>query len=482
MINLRPVIYIDGILLLILSATMAVPAVTEAVQGRPGWQAFAAAAMATAFVGAAMALATQDSARSSLNTRQSFILTASAWIFLAGFSALPFLLSPLGLSVTDALFEATSGITTTGATILTGLDHLGKGLLLWRALLNWLGGLAAATMAVSLLPALRIGGMHLFRMESSDQTGEARTRVLSVVASVAVVYVVLTGLIAIAFRLAGLKGFAAVSHAMSVLSTGGFSTFDQGLGGQSIGVLWVAIVGMILGGATFTLFIAPWKHRRWAFLHDSQTNWYLTFLGFFSLLLWLWQWAVGDMEAMETLTHATFTVVSLATGTGLVSTDYQAWGGFAQVVCFVLLFIGGCTGSASGGVKILRWELLFKLSDVHLKRLLHPNAIFVIDVNRRPIPEQVLASALGFTVMYFLTFAVFALALAVAGQDLMTAFSGSASALGNGAHGLGPVIGPGGSFQSLPDSAKWILSAEMILGRLELFAVFVLLSRSFWRE
>jgi trk system potassium uptake protein TrkH len=239
---------------------------------------------------------------------------------------------------------------------------------------------------------------------------------------------------------------------------------------------------MLVGGSGFTLWIGPWKHYRPRVLDDAQTHWYLVFIGGFAGLLALWQWTVNDMTPGVAIRHAVFSVTSVVTTTGFVSTNYSAWGSFAVVVFFVLSFIGGCTGSAAGGVKIFRWELLFALAGIHLKRLLHPHGVFVIHYNDRTINPKLLDSVLGFVVMYFFTFALFALALTVVGVDFVTALSGSASALANVGPGIGEVIGPGGSYRPLPDLAKAILAFEMMLGRLELFTVAVLFSRSYWRE
>ncbi len=482
MIDVKPVVFVNGILLLILAVSMGIPALVDAAAGDPDWKVFAAAALVTGFIAAGMVLGTWPDARLPFTTRQAFLLTTSTWVLLTVFAALPFAFSGLGLSVADAVFEASSGITSTGATAITGLDDAPRGILIWRALLNWMGGLGIIVMAVAILPILRIGGMQLFKMESSDKTDKVKPRTAQVVLSIGSVYLLFTVLAGIALWATGMGVFDAVCHAFAALGTGGASTSDASMANWGTATQWVTIVAMTLGGTSFTLYISPWKRGRRRFLRDSQMRWYLGFLGFFSALLAFWQWAVNDMGAGEALTHATFNVVSVVTTTGFVTDDYDSWGGFSQTVFFILLFIGGCTGSTSGGVKIFRWEVLFKLAGVHIKRLLHPHGIFVIDFNDRRIPKPVVDSVLGFTIVYFLTFAVFALALAAVGMDLISAVTGSAQAISNVGPGLGPIIGPVGNFKTVPDPAKWIMSLEMIIGRLELFSVLVLLSRSFWRE
>ena len=482
MIDFKPVVFVNGILLIILAAAMGLPAMADAVSGDSDWRVFAVSALVTAFIGAGMALGGRPAEHQPLTTRQAFLLTASVWYVLSAFAALPFAFSAYGLSPADAFFEATSGFTTTGSTVLTGLDSAPKGILLWRALLNWLGGVGIIVMAVAILPILRIGGMQLFKMESSDKSDKVKPRVTQVAGSILLVYLTFTAAVCLGLWLSGMTPFDAMCHAFAALGTGGFSTSDQSLGKWGPATQWIAIAGMLMGAMPFTLFVSPWKHNHWPFLKDSQIRWFLNFVAFFALVLAFWQWAFNDMEPGEALTHATFNVVSVVTTTGFASTDYNAWGGFAQCVFFILIFIGGCTGSTAGGVKVFRWEVLFKLAGVHLKRLLHPHGIFVVDFNRRPIAQSILDSVLGFMAMFFLTFAIFSLMLTVAGMDLISAITGSAQALSNVGPGLGPVIGPAGNYQTVPDLAKWIMAFEMVMGRLELFTVVVLFTRSFWRE
>jgi trk system potassium uptake protein TrkH len=480
-IDFKPVIFVNGILLLILAVAMGVPALMDAASGDPDWQVFALSGAVSGFIGLGLALGAHPGEHRALSTRQAFLLTASAWVLLSGFAALPFIFSGLDLSVADGVFEATSGVTTTGSTVISGLDHAPRGILLWRALLNWLGGLGFSVMAVAIMPMLRIGGMQLFKMETSDKSDRVKARVSQVVTSIGVVYLTFTALAAIALWLSGMTVFEAACHALAALGTGGFSTSDQSLAHWGAATQWVMVIAMLAGASPFALFVTPWKGKRWPFLHDSQVRWFVNFIGFFALVLAFWQWAFNDMDAGDALTHATFNVVSIVTTTGFVSTDYDAWGGFAQTLFFILLFIGGCTGSTAGGIKIFRWEVLFRLAGVHLKRLLYPHAIFVVDFNRRRIPQPVLDSVLGFVTVFFLTFAVFAITLTATGMDLISAVSGSAQALSNVGPGLGRMIGPAGNYEAIPDSAKWVLAFEMILGRLELFSVIVLFTRSFWR-
>ncbi|MFD2234745.1 TrkH family potassium uptake protein [Phaeospirillum tilakii] len=481
MIDLRPVLFVNGLLLLVLAVAMLFPALADAMARDGDAASFLLAATITAFFGLALALGTAQPGRFALTARQSFLLTVVGWVSSAGFAALPFALAAPGLAFTDAVFEAVSGLTTTGATVMVGLDHAPRGLLLWRALLNWLGGAGIIVMAVAVLPALRIGGMQVFRMESSDKTERIGPRILQVAGSIALVYAAFTALAALAFWLAGMGRFDAICHALSAISTGGFSTSDQRLARWGAEVQWVAVAAMLVGGSSLILWTGAGRAARAGLFEDAQTRWYLWFVAVFSGALALWQWAVNDMAPDLALRHAAFSVTSIVSTTGYASTDWNAWGGFAHVVFFILLFIGGCTGSAAGGIKILRWDLLFALAGAQAGRLLHPHRMTVIRYNRDAVAPAVLGSVLAFVVLYFLVFALFALALTTVGVDFVTALSGSAAALANAGPGIGDLIGPMGSYRPLPDAAKWVLAAEMMIGRLELFIVAVLFSRSYWR-
>jgi trk system potassium uptake protein TrkH len=482
LLDIRPVLFINGFLLLVLAAAMALPAAVDLVWEDLDWEVFVASGLVVGFIALAMIFGSRPKGRPTLTSRQAFLLTAIAWTSTAAAASLPFLFSDLDLSLTDGVFEAMSGLTTTGATVIVGLDHAPKGILLWRALLNWLGGEGIIVMAVAILPLLRIGGMQMFQMETSDKTHKIRARVSQVALSITIVYSVFTLLSAIGFWIAGMSVFDAACHAMAALSTGGFSTSDAKLGHWGPAAQWVAVVSMLAGGSSFTLWTLPGHQQRWQMLDDAQTHWYLTFLGAFALVVTLWLWAVDDMEAGDALRHAVFNVTAMVTTTGFATADYTAWGGFPEVIFFLLLFIGGCTGSTSGAVKIFRWQVLFAMANVHLKRLLHPHGVFVIDFNGRRITDSVMESVLGFVVIYFFIFALFTVVLAAVGVDLKTALSGSAAALANAGPGIGDVIGPLGTYKPLPDAAKWVLAFEMMLGRLELLTVAVLFSRTFWRE
>ncbi len=481
MLDIRPVLFINGFLLLILAAAMGVPLLVDLATEHREWQAFALPLMITGFTGLALVLTNQGDGTPVLRTRQVFLLTAGSWLSVAMFSALPFQLSDLQLSWTDCYFETVSGITTTGATVLTGLDQAPRAILLWRALLQWLGGAGVIVTAVVLLPVLRIGGMQMFHTANPDGGERAAPRLSQMAWKMLGVYALFGALLAVGLNFAGMTPLEAVCHAMSSLSTGGFSTSDQSLGHFGHAARWLCMLGMIVGGATFSQYVAPWRRGHRTIFRDSQLRWYLLTIAMFAMLVTFWNWAVGDMDVGEAFLASTFNVVSVITASGFHTGRYDNWGGFAQVAFFVMMFIGGCTGSTSGGIKIFRYELLFAVSGVQIRRLLHPHGVFPVLFNRFRVSDAVVRSVLGFVLLYFVCFALLAVALTLTGLDTLTSFSGAAASLGNIGPGLGPLIGPAGSYQALPDMAKWLLSFAMLLGRLELVPLLILFTRAFWR-
>ncbi len=481
-LDVRPVLFVNGYLLLVLAGAMGIPAAIDGLAGNADWQVFLAAAAATGFIAGVLILGNRPRSRLRLNIRQAFLVTVSGGILLAAFAALPLIFSTLHLSVTDAVFEAMSGLTTTGATVITGLATLPAGILVWRALLNWLGGAAIIVMGMAVLPFLRIGGMQLFRMDSSDRSEKIRSRLSHVVRAAALTYAFFTLCSAIAFAAAGMTPLDAACQAMAAVSTGGFSTSDQSLAHWGTGVQWVAVASMLVGAAPLPLFVAHWRRRPATILRDPQLRSYLGAIALFSLAVAMWRWTTSDWSLGQSLRDSIFSVTSVMTTTGFVVSDYGNWGGFARIVFFLLAFVGGCTGSPAGGIRVFRWQVLMRLTKAHVRRLLHPHGVFAVEYDRQFLSDPVTRSVLAFVIVYMVTFAALAVALAMTGLDLTSALSGSAAALGNGGRGLGAVIGPAGSYQSLPDAAKWILTFEMLVGRLELFTVFVVFSRGFWRE
>ncbi len=461
---------------------MCAPLVVDAAAGRDEWWVFAGSAGLTAFFGVTMILTTRSPMR-RMNIRQAFILTTGSWLVLTVFSALPFAFSDLGLSYTDAFFEAMSGITTTGSTVITGLDSAPAGILLWRALLQWLGGIGIIVMAIAILPMLRIGGMQLFRMESSDHSEKAMPRVTQVASGIGFIYLALTAICAAALWAVGFDGFDAIAHAMTTIATGGFSTSDGSIGGFGNAPAELIItLFMIVGGLPFVLYLQAVRGRPVALYRDSQVRWFLTVIAACVLVLGIWHHFTTGASLGQSYREVAFNVVSIITGTGYSSADYGNWGAFAVGMFFFLMFVGGCAGSTTCGIKVFRFQVLYATAEAQVHRLVQPHGVFVPHFNNRPITEEIAGSVMGFFFLFVITFAAIALALGAIGLDFITAVSGAATAICNVGPALGGIIGPAGNFSTLPDAAKWVLSAGMLLGRLELFTVMVMFAPSFWRD
>jgi trk system potassium uptake protein len=480
--DFRPVLFTIGILLIALSAAMLLPAAVDALRNDPDWRAFIWSAGITGAIGGALVLGYRQPHTSLMSTREGFLLIVLSWTALCGFATLPFMLSEASLSFTDAFFESMSGLTTTGGTVIAGLGKLPAGVLLWRAILQWVGGIGLIVMAVAILPMLRVGGMQLFRMESSEKSEKIRPRVAQVSGLLISIYVTLTALCAVALVIAGMGPFDAVCHAMSTIATGGFSTRDASIGYyDNDAIEWIVIVFMLIGGTTFVLLARAAQGNFSALWNDTQVRWYITYIFVFIVMLCLWQILVNDRPIAEAIQSTAFNVVSLATTTGFVSEDYQQWGSLVMGAMMALLFIGGCTGSTTGGIKVFRFCVLGSVAHRQILHLIHPHRTMPPTYNGKPISDEVVRSVLSFFAFYIGGYALLSVALTALGLDFVTSLSGAAQALANVGPGLGPIIGPAGNFAPLPDAAKWLLSFAMLLGRLELLTVIVLFSATFWR-
>lgn len=481
MIDFRPIFFVCGILLATLAVVMAIPAIADAAVGSGDWQVFALSALLTLFVGGLLILMNRAPS-APLSIRQAFLLTAVGWVVVAAFGALPFAFSDLRLSYTDAFFEAMSGITTTGSTVIAGLDNLPPGILLWRALLQWLGGIGIVLVAVTVLPMLRIGGMQLFKVEAFDRPETVLPRAAQIATGIALTYIVLTILFAGALWGAGMTPFDAAAHAMTGIATGGFSTKSASIGFfNSTLIDWIMVAGMIAGSLPFVYYLPLWRGRWRPLITDSQVRAFFRTALFGVLAVTIWLWLVDHVAPVEALTETTFNVVSMMTGTGFTIGNFDSWGGLPMVILFFIMFVGGCAGSTTSGIKIFRFQVAYASAKVQIARLMQPNGVFLPHYNRRPISEAVALSVIGFFFLFFIVFSIEALILGLLGLDFVTAISGAATTIANVGPGLGNVIGPAGNFAGLPDAAKWVLAAGMLLGRLELFTVLILFLPSFWR-
>jgi trk system potassium uptake protein TrkH len=469
---LRSVAFLLGHLLAVLAFSMIVPVVIDPADWRP----FVLSAAITGFFAGSLYWASMGSAV-NISAKSAHVLTAAAWLILPLFGALPLMFS--GLSVTDAVFETVSGLTTTGSTILTDLDEQPYALLFWRALLQWIGGIGVIAMSIAILPFLRVGGMQLFRTESSDQTGKELPRAAAIAAATVWVYVILTFACAVAYWIAGMDTFDAVTHAMTTISTGGFSTHDASMGYfASAGIYWVSTIFMLAGGIPFVLYIRAARGRS---IRSTQVETLLGVLLVVSLSLSVWLILESDSGPFEAVTLSVFNAVSVITTTGYAGSDYTTWGGFPVAVFFFLTFCGACTGSTSGGLKMMRLIVAVKSVMLRLRKMILPDGVFVTKYEGQALPQDVEVGVAVFCILFIVALALVFVGLSLTGLDLVTAMSGAATALANVGPGIGPVIGPASTFASLPDSAKWILCAGMLLGRLEIFTLLVLVTPMFWR-
>ena len=477
-----PIIYLIGMLLCILSLFMLVPAIVDWFYGSENWPAFVGSSMATLFVGLILFLTNKGSATEHLELRQAFLLTNSAWISIALFGSLPFLLSDIEMSFIDALFESTSGITTTGATVIEILEAKSHGILIWRALLQWLGGVGIIVMALAVLPMLSIGGMQLFKTESYETPDKVVPKAASFAAGISIVYITLTVIWALMLWGAGMSIFDSIAHAMTTLATGGYSTKSQSLAAFNSSTIEIIIIfGMLVGSLPFVHYLTLTKNGIRNLIKDDQIKLFLTLVFFVVLIMSLYL-SSNNIPYLEALRLASFNVISIITGTGFGTSDFNNWGGFPTTILLILMFVGGCAGSTTCGLRMARIQVLIANAKAQVSKLIRPHAVVVSYYNQKPIPENVAESVMGFFFLYIISFAVIASFLGGLGLDLVTAISGAASAIGNVGPGLGDIIGPSGSYQSIPDLGKLILCAGMILGRLEIFAILVMFSPLFWKN
>ncbi|MCM2330061.1 trk system potassium uptake protein TrkH [Geopseudomonas sagittaria] len=480
--TLRMIAFILGIFLITLGVSMVIPIITLLSMGTPeGLSDFLWPTLITFGCGLAMVLPGQPK-NVQLRPRDMYMLTTSSWVVVCIFAALPMVFIQ-HISYTDAFFETMSGITTTGSTILTGLDNASPALLIWRSMLQWLGGLGFIGMAVAVLPLLRVGGMRLFQTESSDWSEKVMPRSHMVAKSILFVYLGLSLLCTLAYWWAGMSPFEAINHAMTTISTGGYSTSDNSLANWSQpAVHWVAVVFMLLGGLPFTLYVAFLRGHRKALLRDQQVRGFVGFLLLTWLLFGTWLWFNSDNAWLDAVRIVAVNVTSVVTTSGYALGDYSQWGGFAVLLFFYLTFVGGCSGSTAGGLKIFRFQVAYVMLKANLQQMIHPRAVIKQQYNNHQIDEDIVRSLVTFSFFFTITIGVIALGLALLGLDWVTALTGAATAVCNVGPGLGPIIGPAGNFASLPDAAKWLLSVGMLLGRLEIITILVVLTPGFWRH
>jgi len=482
MIDMRPVGYVIGILVIFLGLTMFAPLAVDLAENNGHWPVFATAATITIICGGFLALASSNGTHVGLDIQKTFLLTTLVWVALSIFASIPFILGYTNANIVDAIFEAVSGITTTGSTVFSELEKMPKGLLLWRGILQWLGGIGIIVVAMVFLPELRVGGMQIFRAEGFDTLGKILPRATTIAFQISIIYVGITLACGLSYVLAGMNFFDAVVHAFTTVATGGFSNYDRSFSNFSWKVEYVAIAFMILSALPFVRYVQLINGQGTAVFKDPQVKTFIFLVCFLVLLSTLILSVQLNLSFELVFRKALFNITSIITGTGYASTNYMLWGGFLVSLLFFVGLVGGCAGSTTCSVKIFRYQIVFASIASQLKRIHSPNGIFIPRYQGRQISDDILNSVLTFFVVFFASLGILAILLSLTGLDLITSLSGAAAALANIGPGLGETIGPDGNFSSLSATAKWLLIAGMLIGRLELMAVYILFTLRFWRN
>ena len=479
MSNYKTVFFTLGILQIILGVSKFIPIIVQFFYSEID-SSFFGSSIVTIIFGTLFFLSNLDHDK-KLNLQQAFLLTALSWISIAIFGSLPFVFSSIELSITDSFFESMSGITTTGSTIISDLENAPKGLLLWRAILQWLGGIGIIVMAITLMPIMNVGGMQLFKISSNDSSEKILPKSKEIALRLIYIYSGLTGLCAITYWIFGMGKFDSLTHSMTTIATGGFSNYNESIGYfNSLPIEVSSMFFIILGSIPFIAYIKFISGNKKIFLNDIQIKTFLKIIIFTVIILSIY--LLFSNHENFSLRSIFFNTISILSGTGYVNAEFDSWGSFPITLFLALMFIGGCAGSTACGVKIFRIQILYLFILNQLKKIIYPKGVFLIKYDQSTVDEKFIASIISFIYFYIVIFFILTVLLSLTGLDFITAISGAATSISNVGPGLGPIIGPNGDFSSLPDLSKWILTVGMILGRLELFAILVLFLPSFWRN
>ena len=479
MSNYKTVFFTLGILQIILGISMVFPIIIQIIFDELD-SSFIGASLITIIFGTLFFLSNLDHDK-KLSLQNAFLLTALSWLSIAVFSSLPFIFSNLNLSITDSFFESMSGITTTGSTIITDLNSSPKAILLWRALLQWLGGIGIIVMAITLMPIMNVGGMQLFKVSSSDASEKILPKTKEITLRLVLIYLILTFLCSFFYNICGMKFFDSLTHSMTTIATGGFSNYNESIGHfNNIKIEIISMIFIILGSIPFIAYIKFLSGKKNIFYTDTQIKSFIKIIFYSILILFIYLTIFNKSFPNVSLRSISFNVISILTGTGYVTQNFDNWGRFPLIYFLILMFIGGCAGSTACGIKIFRVQILYLFLKNQLKKIIYPRGVFVIKYDNNNVNEKFMASIIAFIYLYIIIFFIITAMLTLSGLDFTTSISGAATSISNVGPGLGELIGPNGNFSQLPDFSKWILSFGMILGRLELFAILVLFLPSFW--
>ncbi len=482
MLNLKPIALVGGTVVCAVGFLLFIPLITELIYKTEYWQSYAVPILIYLIVGGSLVI-TNRNIELKISTKEAFIITVLSWLLLSLLCSVPFIYTSTDLSIVDAIFESMSGLTTTGATTLNNLNILPKGILIWRALLQWLGGIGIVVIALVILPFLRIGGMQIFHLEGDDPYEKFLPKISSVVSKIILIYCMLTLILCCLYYFFGMNFFDSLAHSFTTISTGGFSNYNESFAYfNSNSILMISIIFMIIGSFPFLIIAQINVKNVLIIFKDHQVRVYLFILIISVFIIFLFAEKNLFNSQIDKLVSISFNTVSIISGTGYITDNFENWGNHASVLFLILMFIGGCAGSTTGGLKVFRFQILFKYIALHLKKMLQPHAVLVANFNGKKIPDSTYDSVMSFFFLYILTFSISALLLSFTGLDFLTCISAAASSISNVGPGLGETIGPYGNYSTLTGSSKSILIATMFLGRLEMLTIIVIFLPTFWRK
>ncbi len=482
MFNFKPIALVSGTVICAIGFLLIIPLITEIIYRTESWQSYTVPILLYLIVGGSLVI-TNRNIELKISTKEAFIITVLSWILLCILCSVPFIFTQTDLSVIDALFESMSGITTTGSTVLNNLDGLPKGILIWRALLQWLGGIGILVIALFILPFLKIGGMQIFHLEGDDPYDKFLPKISSVISKIFSIYLSLTFILFLLYYINDMTLFDALAHSFTTISTGGFSTHDESFAYfNSSAILLIAIFFMVIGSLPFLVIAQTSWNNILAVFKDHQTRVFLIILTISITLIYLFAQQYISGNIFEKLITISFNTISIISGTGYVSDNFENWGNYASVLFLILMFIGGCAGSTTGGLKVFRFQILFKYINLHLKKMLKPHVVVASHFNEKKIPDSTYDSVMSFFFLYIITFSLSALLLSFSGMDFLSCISAAASSISNVGPGLGEILGPEGNYSSLSDYSKLVLIFTMFLGRLEMLTILVLFLPFFWKN
>ena len=481
MIGYKQIFYVLGLLLILMGMAMLIPASVDIIYNNKDWEVFVLSSAIAIFLGGLMSIPTRD-VGGNLNKRELLILIPLAWITMPSIATLPIYTSELGLSFTDAYFESLSGMTTTGATILSNLDNAPPGILLWRSILQWMGGIGIVIMASGLLPIAQVGGMQLLQLEFDSRMEKILPRTAQLSLVIVLLYSAITLVCACLYFIFGMSGFDAINHAMTTVATGGYSTHDASIGYfNNDKIVITSIIFMIISSFSFVMIITTERGQIGELFRDVQAKWLITILS--TVTIYMVYKNINSFDNLyDNILHTTFTITSLITGTGYTTFNYNLWGTVTVPLLVLIMIMGGSAGSTTCGIKMFRLKIMFETINSYLKNLIQPNGVFLPYYGKKSISQDVSISVIGYLVVFLFTLLIFTIIFSALGYDIVTALSAASSALSCVGPGIGEIIGPNNNYGDVSTSFKWVFTFGMLIGRLEIFTVLVLLSPSFWNK